>query len=217
MNDKLRQGVNEHLQEFQLDQSQLDKLMAMQAAADQQQRQPGKEKVLSRHERPHYLMLATAASVLLALIVVWQSSFFASSNVNMPKAIAMEVAKNHIKLKPLEVSSARFSPVRQYFTELDFAPLKSSLYQLRGNALLGARYCSIAGISAAQIRYKDEKEQLQTLYQVGYAADVYGPIPDINKGEKPLEVIALGLKTTQWVEQGLLMVAVENIDMTSDD
>jgi len=205
MTKALREGVENHLSQYQLNDDQMQRLITMQ------------EENLSSEERPYtgrwntrMLQFTSLAAVLIvAVLLAWPALYSLNNASEIPRSIAMEVAKNHIKLKPLEVTSPTLTPIRRYFTELDFLPVKSQLYERRGNSLLGARYCSISGVSAAQLRYKDKRGQFQTLYEVGYDPEIYGSLPDINKGETPLVIVARGVKTIIWIEQDLLMVSAE--------
>lgn len=201
----LRQGVQEHLQTFQLAPEQLQNLMQMQKDAEIIE-----EPQIVSKKNLYYLPFASAAVFLLAILVALQANIFTQQAADLPNEIAMEVAKNHIKLKPLEVKANSLVPISNYFTELDFSPLKSQFYSRRGTTLLGARYCSIKGVSAAQIRYQDQHGKLQTLYEVGYDADIYGPIPNFDKGEQPLVITIKGITVEIWQEHGLLMASVMN-------
>lgn len=211
---ELRDGVKSHLEQYQLNGEQLQALMNLQTDATGSL--PATEAIAKGVITPNkgrirdYLSLASAAVFLLAIIVSWQTNVFVSPSSDIPLAIAKEVAKNHIKLKPLEVRSNNLSVIRDYFTELDFSPVQSRWYQGRATNLLGARYCSIAGVSAAQIRYQGDNAELQTLYQVGYNPDIYGDIPDIDNAEKPLIITIKGIRTEIWLEQGLLMATAES-------
>jgi len=119
--------------------------------------------------------------------------------------IGSEVAKNHIKLKPLEIQTASIQAIREYFTELDFSPIESSLLQASGKTLLGARYCSIQGVTAAQLRLKDTKTgQVQSLYQTIYKPEVFTGLPELEEGKQPITVYDKGLEVDIWVEKGLL-------------
>ena len=209
MNMPLREGVENHLNQYQLNDNQMQSLMAMQTESSVAE----KPLQAQRWNIRSMQFASVAAALVIAVLLAWPATHSLRNESQMPLAIAMEVAKNHIKLKPLEVKTPALAPIRRYFTELDFLPVKSQLYSRRGNSLLGARYCSIAGVSAAQLRYKDELGQYQTLYEVGYDPLIYGPLPDINKGETPLTIIVRGVKTIIWVEQDLLMVSAENNDI----
>lgn len=203
----LREGVEQHLGQFQLSDAQLQHLQQLQQ--DTERTQELEQPRTLKQRSPHlYALLGSVAVMLFAIFIGWQPNQFIGST-DMPQAIANEVAKNHIKLKPLEVTTNSLPKIRDYFTELEFSPVKSMWYQRRSTQLLGARYCSIAGISAAQIRYQDSNGQLETLYEVSYDSAIHGDIPHIDKGEAPLEIIVKGVKTEIWVEQGLLMATAQ--------
>ncbi len=218
MKKKLRGQVKEHLEQYQLSEAQLQSLSAMQEKAELGQKrvetdlspaEAASQEGLVRSDEP-FVRLASIAMLMLAVFIGSQMFFDSPVEGEMSQAIAMEVAKNHVKLKPLEVKAQTLGPIKAYFTQLDFSPVNSALYARRDNTLLGGRYCSISGVTAAQLRYRDSQGQLQTLYEVGYDPLVYGPIPSVDEGEEPLVVMANGVKTTIWVEEGLLIVSAEN-------
>lgn len=153
--------------------------------------------------------IALAASLILILTL---SLNFYPGEPAMSWKIADEVAMNHINMKPLEIDSQRIEPIREYFTELDFSVVKSSLFSKQNNQLLGARYCSIQGVSAAQIRYQTDTGNKVTLYEVGYDAELYGELPHIESGEQALEIYVKGIRVLLWVEKGLLMAEAQSID-----
>lgn len=138
---------------------------------------------------------------------------------NMIAAIADEVTKNHIKLKPLEVSSDDFDSVRRYFTQLDFSPQPSRRFGQNSPqplTMAGGRYCSIQSVTAAQLRYQVAPGRWSTLYQTQYLADTFGPLPQLENGQAPLETFSRGLKVNIWVERQLLMVSVEDARLEND-
>jgi len=126
--------------------------------------------------------------------------------------IAKEVVKNHIKMKPLEIESNDIKALRNYFTELDFSLVQTQRYA--GSDMLGARYCSIQGVTAAQLRYQSPasaSSDVISIYEVEYDPVLFGDIPDIDKGLVPKEITMNGLSVKLWVEKGLLMVSVAEI------
>jgi hypothetical protein len=128
----------------------------------------------------------------------------------MTERIAMEVARNQIKLKPLDITTSSFSEVRAYFTDLDFVPTRSSLLANADFELIGGRYCSIQSVPAAQLRVKlPTSEGTQTLYQTEYRKDVFGPLPVIEDGDVPAIINAKGMRISVWVEKGLLFSLTE--------
>lgn len=156
---------------------------------------------------------AIAASVLVMVMLtafLWQDN-----DRSQLQSIAFEVAGNHIKQRPMELHAKSMDQVKSFFKELDFSPINSdhllSHFALAESDLLGARYCSITGVTAAQLRYQESAISHSTLYEVGYDSDLYGYIPDISQGESPQTLMVKGVKVSIWLEKGLLMALVEDI------
>ena len=169
--------------------------------------------------------LAAAIAVAALLNVVWwlpvppaentavaaQTQILAQQKI--VAAVAAEVSKNHIKLKPLEVTSTEFNKVRDYFTALDFLPQASRYFPLVRSqplTMAGGRYCSILSQSAAQLRYRSSSQTWSTLYQTAYNPETFGAIPALEDGAAPIKTYSKGLRVTLWVERQLLMVSVED-------
>ena len=152
--------------------------------------------------------IAIAAVLVLSISVglLW------NTQPDYSRDIAMEVVENHLKLKPLDIATDSMQGLRGFFTQLDFSPTQSDVlnnrFSLTDTQLLGGRYCSIKGDTAAQIRYQGSSG-LATFYQVDYQPDRFGHIPDIELGETPITLTAKGLNVSMWVEMGLLMVLIE--------
>jgi len=76
--------------------------------------------------------------------------------------------------------------------------------------LQGGRYCSIKGVTAAQLRFASESDgKVSTLYQVPYEKALFGSVPAIESDDSPMVLASKGLNVQLWVEKGLLMVLVE--------
>ncbi|MDX2475937.1 MAG: hypothetical protein QNL05_01060 [Gammaproteobacteria bacterium] len=197
----LKQQVQNQLNEVQLDKTQLAALEKLMAG--------GEDKGKKGSSRT-WIPLAAAGMFLFAVITAFMTLQFSQDNLlTMPQQIAEEVVSNHLKLKPLEVKTGSIDAVRGYFTKLDFMPVESSLQALDNLQLIGGRYCSLQGITAAQLRMK-QGENLQTLYETEYVPDVFGDIPRLEKGEAPLVVYAKGIKVKVWVEKGLLFALTDS-------
>lgn len=167
---------------------------------------------LPKHKKSNkawYALSTLAASLVLVFML---SINFLPGSADLSNKIADEVAMNHIKMKPLELKTSSMAPLRDYFTELDFSVVGSRLLPKQNNTMLGGRYCSIQGVAAAQIRYETATGQKVTLYEVGYDAQRYGDIPLIDQGEIPLSIDVKGINVLLWVEKGLLMAEVKNIE-----
>jgi hypothetical protein len=110
-------------------------------------------------------------------------------------------------MKPLEIETSAMSDIERYFTQLDFFPISSRQFSFSPDQMLGGRYCSIQGITAAQLRYHDSQGRYVTLYETRYDSARFPPLPDVEKGEVPLKLYVSGLKITLWIEKGLLLVS----------
>jgi uncharacterized protein YbaP (TraB family) len=153
-----------------------------------------------------YSLLSAVASFLVLIIVGMQ---FYPAQGDIAFDIAQEVAKNHIKIKPLEVKSDQLSDLKEYFTQLDFALIDPEM--MVGKTMKGARYCSIQGVTAAQFRYgENEPSQRVTVYEVEYKPEIFGEIPNRDKGMAPQEIKLKGLLIKLWLEKGLLLVSAQN-------
>lgn len=103
------------------------------------------------------------------------------------------------------IQTKDINKIKQYFTEPGFNPIKPVILTSNGQTLLGARYCSIQGIAAAQMRLKNSTSgEIQSLYQTIYDKKTFKTLPDIIEGEKPLTVYSKGLAIDIWLEKGLL-------------
>jgi len=79
--------------------------------------------------------------------------------------------------------------------KLDFTPVASSRIEKNGLRFLGARYCSIQGQLAAQIKLIDNNGQIQTLYQTQMNSKLES-LPE-------KMYVVNGVRITQWQENGL--------------
>lgn len=196
----LKDAVREHVEQRELSADQFDELEGLLTTSPKSSAAP-----VARVRRP-WTWLA-AAALLLSL-----AGFFVLSprgGATTPDQVAAEVAKNHVKLKPLEVASSDMNEIRSFFDELDFVPVESAAFAQPDVELMGGRYCSIAGDAAAQLRVRRHADgDVGSLYMVPYEAEKHGDIPRRDRGEAPLSLYSRGLKVEIWVEQDLLMAMV---------
>ncbi|GMT41031.1 MAG: hypothetical protein IEMM0001_1766 [bacterium] len=208
MKQSLKQQVNQHIEQVELSGQRLTELEALINP------QTGKE---SRRGRYYGGKLAAAGIFFVAVVTIFMvSQFPRDATKDMPQRIAEEVVKNHLKLKPLEVKAGTINAIRGYFSKLEFMPVESSMPSLNGMQLIGGRYCSLQGITAAQLRMK-QGQNSQTLYQTQYLPDVFGQLPQLEKGESPLVVYARGIKVKIWVEKGLLFALTESPEVNKNE
>lgn len=195
MKKPLKELLQEQFEAAELSNEQLNQLRQLQNKTLAQKNSTRKKRFMAG------AFVSTAIMCLAALVFI-----FNPANNHLAQDIAKEVAHNHFKLKPLEVEGDSVVDVAGFFTKLDFNPIESSVMGKQTLSLLGGRYCSIKSIAAAQLRFIDQNSgKMQSLYQVPYDAEIYGPIPNADLGEVPLEVYYNGLLVTLWTEKGLLM------------
>ena len=186
-----KKNLQSHFNNKSLSNTQLKKLENL-----QQQYEPANKRNLSFN-------WTIAASLFFAAVTA--GILFINLPSDIRQLIGDEVATNHIKLKPLEIKTADIKDIRQYFTELDFNPVESSSLTINNQSLIGGRYCSIQGIAAAQLRFKNTSSgEIQSLYQTIYDKRKFKSLPDLTAGNKPVTVYAKGLAIDIWVEKDIL-------------
>ncbi|WP_271272154.1 hypothetical protein [Aliamphritea hakodatensis] len=202
----LKQMVDEYYQRIELSPEQLKCLQAMQVPAQSVAR----ESWSGRQQFKQYggWLFGCCALLLLAVQLWWPH--IASGPYPKAHEIAAEVAYNHFNRRPLETRGSSFPTLSGYFTQLQFEPVLSSL--LAGEVFQGARYCSLSSIRAAQFRVEDVNGEEQTWYQVDYQPEVFGPLPDIGRGDAPVVAYGKGLPVKIWVEKGMLFALTQNPD-----
>jgi len=192
--DNLKNVMREHIEKHSLSDVQLESLLQIKKSESNE-----KTRIMAGSN----LWILLTAVFVLAIGNVFYFNF--TNDLSLDEQIGNEVAKNHIKLKPLEVQTSSLQVIRKYFTELDFIPIDSEILKSSGKKLIGGRYCSIQGVTAAQLRIKDDKTgQIQSLYQTVYDPKVFSGLPELNKNGKPVTVYSKGLAVDIWVEKGLL-------------
>lgn len=153
--------------------------------------------------RPSWWALAAVAAVLLTTLAIMAVPWEGSSTDRVAR-IADEVARNHLKQRPLEVRVDDLPDIRRYFVTLDFQLVPPASVPGARGALLGGRYCSVQGRAAAQFRFRDGAGGLQTLYEATYDPAVHGRLPDLGKGQSPVVTAARGVRVSLWVSHGVL-------------
>jgi len=201
MKQALNDALKQHLDSQSLDMGQLNQLRALQPAA-----QNARPKNKWRCYQVGAGLLATFA--LFALLINFLLG--QTSQHDMIEQIANEVVTNHLHLKPLEIESNQIAGLQGYFTLLDFQPINSRNIDKQQMQLLGGRYCSLQGITAAQLRFQSTPDnRIRTLYQVAYDPAVFSKLPDIDKNQQPVSTYAKGIKVSIWVEKDVLFALTE--------
>jgi anti-sigma factor RsiW len=152
--------------------------------------------------RPRVLLhrRVAAAAFLLLLGAFYLGRIFRPASLGvltadaLARSIGSEIAMNHRKQLNLEFSAGDYATLQAQMSKLDFAlappsnPAASSLH------VVGARYCSIQGQLAAQIRARDPAGTVYTLYETKLT-DKLRTVAG--------EVKAEGVRIRLWSEKGL--------------
>lgn len=179
-----------------------DEFEALQASLNKTT--PAKRPALQRRA-----LAAMAASVLLA-VGIWfgynaQTPHDADSHSGLSMRIAEEVLTNHIHIRAMDMETSSMEQIRRGLDRLDFSPVSSEIITDGGLRLLGARYCTLQGRIATQLMFQNDNGDIVTFYQAAYDAERFGPLPDIDRQQRPLTLIKNGVSITIWVEQGVVV------------
>lgn len=197
----LKAVTQQYLNNKGLSSKQLDQLQALQE----------KQAVKNMPNFFSWYRVASVASLLIfSVLSIYLANSTYFSTLPIEQRIAEEVASNHLKLKPLEVKANTMQGITTYFKQLNFSPVKPLAFQLSKQNLLGARYCSIQGVTALQLRVMNTKtNKVQTLYETEYDRQIFKGFPDTKSGSQPSTIYVRGMKVDMWVEKGLLFALIE--------
>ncbi len=199
-------SVEEHLKDFyrhqELRREKLDELRALGDEKSPRRERENADETASwtwRQFVVHRRLVATIALLLIGAFVLGRISHPAASgdlnDAALARAIGREIAMNHKKQLNLEFAAADYASLQPQMSKLDFAlapPEDPAAARLQ---VIGARYCSIQGQLAAQIRARDRAGQVYTLYQT--------KLNDKLRSATSGELKAEGVRIRLWRENGL--------------
>ena len=142
-----------------------------------------------------------AAALFLVALGVLRGPWSAEQ---IERPVAAEIALNHNKQLEPEFLAAEFGGLHGAMPKLDFAPVEPRRLRNEGHRLAGARYCSVGGRIAAQIRLVDARGRNLTLYQFR-AGDRYDRLTTSDFDFD-------GVRVTIWQEAGLVMGLARPLD-----
>jgi hypothetical protein len=154
-----------------------------------------------RRGRTTRTLAASVAFVTLAAALLW-------SVVTAPDWVtlaAREVALNHRKDLAPEFKANDYDVLRAAMRKLDFVLIAPQHLPEPGLRVTGARYCSIQGHLAAQIKLRDAQGIEYTLYQTHLK-----PNADASPAER--EFVIDGVRIWQWYEGGLLFAFARSME-----
>jgi hypothetical protein len=183
----LRRALTEHYEAESLPDQMLERLLKQAEAPPR----------ASRARFATGAILALAASVVLAVGLVRLSAARADRDpTRVARDVAAEIVSHEAARNPVQFSGANLASIQREMPRLDFrlaAPRRLAKEDL---ALVGARYCSLRGGLAAQIRLRDASGRLHNVY----LCPVRARLEHIAEGE----VVVDGSRVMLWREGGML-------------
>ena len=147
-----KQDAREHFEAQTLSPSRLERLQNLARDRDPASRDESQrgQRLGAPARQRNRLKMSIAAVVLLGLLAAIGAQLWL--NYTLADRIAVEVARNHLKLKPADIESTSLREIGDFLSHLDFSLVQSSQLDTSVWQLQGARYCEILGTTAAQLR-----------------------------------------------------------------
>jgi len=202
--------VNDHLSDYynaqSLDEDKMRMLFQMSEKISQDTSKKIKGRFFNRDRfitRRYFLLVA---SLVFVVISIWGISNFEknqSFNLSLTERISQEIALNHRKQLALDFQGKDYDRLNTAMNKLDFKMKESHRAILSGLELVGARYCSIQGNIAAQLRLRDKDGKYFSLYQTKLT-ELLKNKPESFQRENQVDI-------KQWQENGLFYGLAANL------
>jgi len=193
MSERFDQALRAYIDEQGLNPQQLRKLQAR--LQDDTKSGAGTHRI-----RPRFLRdcAALAAGMLLTLVTMYLT--LPSGGPNAAERIVREVSMNHRNPGPADFEGSSLAALDTRLATLQFRLKPSRRLATQTSQVTGARYCSLLGHQAAQVRLVDsETGRMHTVYQTSMGPD-FASLPDVTAGEEPDVYHRDGLRVEVWVE-----------------
>jgi|GEM_PF-3089210 len=129
--------------------------------------------------------------------------------------MADEVAYNHLSAAPLDITSDRLDALRDAFAPMSFHLLDAQALEGVPGELLGGRFCSLASVPAALLRYRDG-DSTYTVYQARFDPSRHRGAADVARGDARVVRAARGVTVCLCNIDGVLLaVASDGPSMTA--
>ena len=144
---KFKNKMKDHYDKIELSDDQFNKL----------------DKIMRKEKKSGLVMswfkyfAATAFALVITILIM-------DPFTGVDEKIMNEVVMNHLKNMPSEIVTTDVTVAESGLNKLDFSLISAT--STKDMKLIGARYCSILGKTAAQLSYKDFKGRRFTVYQV---------------------------------------------------
>ena len=146
-------------------------------------------------------------SAAAGLGAVGIAGYFGISTINRSsnlQQMAEEVAGNHLRAAPLDVVTEDLALARESFATLGFHLLDATAVEDVPGQLLGGRFCSIASVPAALLRYRDGNRDY-TVYQARYNSTHHRGAADMDRGQPGAVRHVAGVEVCMCHTQGILL------------
>jgi MarR-like DNA-binding transcriptional regulator SgrR of sgrS sRNA len=198
MTDRLEQRVREHYEAQKLSADALERLTKI---LEEQRRFAAP----SRGSWSRWKWLSMAASLLLvglATFLLVQLSDRREHRVRLD--IARQAARVHNLRLEVEVPATTYAEVRIKMSNLDFSPAQPAEFGAMHMRLIGARYDSLQGQPAVQMKLADSEGEICTLTEAR-------PVDQLAAIDRRSRHHIDGLIVDIWREKGLVMVLTRPI------
>lgn len=186
MNYPLKEQVKKYFDAHSLSEDQIQKLLERQKKA--------KEEIKLKKLQVYAGLAVSVASLLVVSTYLFLND---QSELNI-EHFPEEIAYHHNKQMSSEYKASSIKGLKKHLTKLDFSLADSELLPESEWEVLGARYCSLQGRLAAQIKIRNTREgEIYTLYQMD--------LPDnLDSKFTPFDEFHDGVRVRIWSEKGLL-------------
>ncbi len=195
----LREGIREIVAEDRLDEVELARLKGLvQASGSTVER-------ADNPSRRRWLSVAAGVGVTAVAGVLGANLIGrGSSGEANAQALAEEIAYNHLGIAPLDLASGELVQLREAFAKLGFNLLDAAEVEGVPGVLTGGRFCSVASVPAAMLRYRTEAGVI-TVYQARYDEQRHRGAADMDAGMPGNVRYARGVKVCLCHTQGVLL------------
>ena len=195
----LRESLKTLLEQDALTEAQIEQL---------QQRGRPSHRASRWFTRPRLSLAAAVMLCLLSANIYWLNQ----QHEAVQTRIVNEILTNHLNDKPLDLTTDSIEDINRFFVRLDFVPFLSAQVNAADLKPLGARYCTLQGVIALQLKLIAADGSLVTYYQSRFDKRYFGELPDIDKGAEPGVVYERGVKLRIWRERGVVNALAQPVE-----
>lgn len=202
----LKKGIREIVAEESLDTAELATLrrLARDAAPENA---PASSSQIADPSRRRWLSVAAGVGIAAVAGMVGASLVGRSDRPGgqaNAQALAEEIAYNHLRDAPVDIASGDLSHLRQGFARLGFQLLDATEIEGVPGVLVGGRFCSVASVPAAMLRYRADTGMI-TVYQALYDPRRHRGAADMDAGMPGNVRHARGVEVCLCHTQGVLL------------